>query len=231
MYRVRHEFWQPDNHDSLRISPAVYCWDRCRPGTIAWETMSVVPVPADHRLRQGGQLFLVALNVFFLAGMILYLLLATWRRNQFQIHSIPYGFLESTLLLVVTSGALIAALRAVRRERLQTTIRYLIIALLGGLAFLLVQSFAMKELIVAGITRAGSQGLWGMVVTLAVLHALHIAGGLIGLAMILVSAFRHRYDHERHWPIEFVGTYWHFLDIVWVCMLFTFWMTSSGFGT
>ena len=191
----------------------------------------MIPVPADVRLRQGGLLFLVALNVFFVAAMVLYLLLATWRRNQFEIHSIPYGFLESTLLLLVTSGALVIAVRAVRRERRTLMVRCLVAALVSGFVFLLIQSFAMKELIVAGLDRAGSQGLWGMVVTLAVLHALHVAGGVIALGVILVSALRHRYDHERHWPVEFVGTYWHFLDAVWLCMLFTFWMTSSGFGT
>jgi len=39
-----------------------------------------------------------------------------------------------------------------------------------------------------------------------------------------------KYDHERYWPVEFSAHYWHFLDLVWLCMLAVFMMTTGGFG-
>ena len=68
-----------------------------------------------------------------------------------------------------------------------------------------------------------------MVVVLAILHALHVAGGVIALAIVSILALLGRYDHERHGPVDFAAQYWHFLDAVWLCMLAAFWLTSGGF--
>ncbi len=192
--------------------------------------MSLMPTPADQRLRLGGNVFLVSLSVFFLAGMILFFLIATWRRDQFAEVKLPWGFVESSFLLIGTSGALIYALVSVRRNRHPALMISLAVAMVSSLIFILVQSFAMENLIVNGIERSGTRGLWGMVVTLAVLHALHVAGGVIGLSLVIYQAARYRYDHESHWPVQFIGNYWHFLDLVWLSMLLSFWMSSSGFN-
>ena len=68
-----------------------------------------------------------------------------------------------------------------------------------------------------------------MVVVLAFLHALHVAGGIIALGVVAVRASHGRYDHERHFAVDFTANYWHFLDIVWLVMLASFWATTSGF--
>jgi cytochrome c oxidase subunit 3 len=68
-----------------------------------------------------------------------------------------------------------------------------------------------------------------MVIVLAVLHALHVMGGIIALALVTARAGLGRYDHERFWAIQFSAYYWHFLDLVWIVMLVAFWATSGGF--
>jgi cytochrome c oxidase subunit 3 len=48
------------------------------------------------------------------------------------------------------------------------------------------------------------------------LHALHM---IIGIPIILGIAFvasRGRYSPEYHSPVEIVGLYWHFVDIIWI---------------
>ena len=48
------------------------------------------------------------------------------------------------------------------------------------------------------------------------LHALHM---IIGIPIILVIAglaWRGRFSPEYHTPVEIVGLYWHFVDIVWI---------------
>jgi cytochrome c oxidase subunit III len=48
------------------------------------------------------------------------------------------------------------------------------------------------------------------------LHALHM---IIGAPIILVIAFmasRGRFSPEYHTPVEIVGLYWHFVDIIWI---------------
>ena len=74
------------------------------------------------------------------------------------------------------------------------------------------------------------KGVVGMVVVLAILHALHVLGGIVALGIVTVRSAAGRYDHERHWPVDFAAQYWHFLDLVWISMLVTFWYTTGGFA-
>ncbi len=48
-------------------------------------------------------------------------------------------------------------------------------------------------------------------------HALHVFGGLVVFAIILVVGARSRGLQRRHSRmLELVGLYWHFVDIVWI---------------
>jgi cytochrome c oxidase subunit 3 len=48
------------------------------------------------------------------------------------------------------------------------------------------------------------------------LHALHMVVGAGLLLWLIRSAFRGRFTPEYNTPVEIVGLYWHFVDIVWI---------------
>ncbi len=48
------------------------------------------------------------------------------------------------------------------------------------------------------------------------LHALHMLAGLAAIAWLLWLNHRRRLTREHHAPVEMVGLYWHFVDVVWV---------------
>ena len=48
------------------------------------------------------------------------------------------------------------------------------------------------------------------------LHALHIIVGLILLGSVAWSAWRGHFSSAYYTPVEMVGLYWHFVDIIWV---------------
>ncbi|MEX2260806.1 MAG: cytochrome c oxidase subunit 3 family protein [Bryobacteraceae bacterium] len=48
------------------------------------------------------------------------------------------------------------------------------------------------------------------------LHALHMIIGIGMLSVLAWQARRGRYSAEYNTPIELVGLYWHFVDIVWI---------------
>ncbi len=48
------------------------------------------------------------------------------------------------------------------------------------------------------------------------LHALHMIIGIPILATIALMALRGRFSPEYHTPVELVGLYWHFVDIIWI---------------
>jgi len=51
------------------------------------------------------------------------------------------------------------------------------------------------------------------------LHAAHMIIGLGLLGSLLRPAWKGRYTSEWHNPIECIGLYWHFVDIVWIFLL------------
>jgi cytochrome c oxidase subunit 3 len=104
------------------------------------------------------------------------------------------------------------------------------ISAVAAVLFMNVQFRAMVEMLSGPATYHGTgKGVAGMVVVLALLHALHVLGGVVALAVVSVRSYLGRYDHERYWPVDFTAQYWHFLDAVWLCMLTAFWMTTGGF--
>jgi cytochrome c oxidase subunit III len=48
------------------------------------------------------------------------------------------------------------------------------------------------------------------------MHALHMVIGAGLLTTLLVLARRGRFTPEYYTPVELVGLYWHFVDIVWI---------------
>jgi cytochrome c oxidase subunit 3 len=198
------------------------------------ESRSEVPVklPSDVRHQLGGTLFLASLLVFFVTSILLYAIYAWSRRDDPQSHvPLPLSFLVSTVLLIAISGLVHLSKRTVRRDRSVATFLLLTTSGLGAIVFMGVQLHAMDELLDGQALAEGmGYGVAGMVVVLAFLHALHVAGGVIALAIVSPRSLMGKYDHERHWPVDFTAQYWHFLDLVWLCMLAAFWTTSGGFG-
>ena len=48
------------------------------------------------------------------------------------------------------------------------------------------------------------------------LHALHMIIGIGLLAVLAWMAQRRRFSPQYYSPVENVGLYWHFVDIVWI---------------
>ncbi|MFG0268153.1 MAG: cytochrome c oxidase subunit 3 [Rhodopirellula sp. JB055] len=189
-------------------------------------------LPTDLRYRQGGWLFLGTLLVFFLSSLLLYGIYASTRLNDSQSSApLPDAFLTSTACLLVISGLVHWGTRTVRRSKRILTGSLLAVSAVAAVVFMAIQYIAMLELLGGPAMGGGTgKGVAGMVVVLAFLHALHVAGGVIALGIVSVRSLLGRYDHERHWPVDFAAQYWHFLDVVWLCMLATFVVTTGGFS-
>lgn len=207
---------------------------------------SINLVPARQELYQAKlvfYLFLASLGMFFIAGLITYLVI---RQQAFSPHPdavpgspmaggpdtylplvIPMTFWISTLVLVLVSFFLQKAVWSVQRQRLQAFQSWLNWALVGALVFLVIQGFGMQDLITQHFSEDdGSTKIYGMSFAMALIHALHVLGGMIFLGYIIFQSHRGKYDHERHWAVDHCASYWHFLDLVWVCMLVTFLVTN-----
>lgn len=206
---------------------------------------SINLVPARQNLYQAKMvfyLFLASLGMFFIASMITYLIIRaqafrpipdaipgsilTQGPEVYQPLLLPMSFWISTVILILVSLFLQRACWSVQREKQTGFRRWLIWALGGALVFVLIQSVGMADLATQHFSKTdGSTKVYGMSFTLAFIHALHVLGGMVFLGFVIYQAFRNRYDHERHWAVDHCASYWHFLDVVWVCMLITFTVT------
>lgn len=188
-------------------------------------------LPSDVRHHLGGYLFLVSLLIFFLSSILLYGIYAYGRRDEPQSATpIPNAFLISTLCLVVISGLVHAASRMIRRDRYKATSGLLLSSSLAAIVFIWIQCQSMYNMLNGpSMANGAHKGVAGMLIVLAFLHALHVAGGIIALAIVSFHSLHGKYDHERHWPVDFAAQYWHFLDVIWIFMLIAFWMTTGGF--
>lgn len=52
--------------------------------------------------------------------------------------------------------------------------------------------------------------------TMTGFHALHVIGGLVMFAIILIKAMLGAFGLEQLAFVEYAGLYWHFVDIVWI---------------
>lgn len=184
-------------------------------------------IERDRRLRQGAWLLLASLAAFFISSMLLFVVYVARRTSHLGAdahgYSIPRSFLASTLLLICISVSLHYAVIAARRDQGASVLRLCLIAMGLALAFFIVQSEGMYVLITRALEDSSfNSSLYPFTFLLALLHALHVVGGVIALVTVVSGATKQRYDHERHWGLQFCALYWHFLDVVWLVMLLGF---------
>jgi len=184
-------------------------------------------IEEDRRSRQGAWLLLASLGAFFLSSMMLFVVYVARRTSQTGAdahgYSIPRSFLTSTILLIGISVSLHYAVMAARRDQAASVLRLSLLAMGLALGFFIVQSEGMYVLITRALDDVSfNSSLYPFTFFLALIHALHVVGGMIALVTVVSGAAKQRYDHERHWGLQFCTLYWHFLDIVWLVMLLGF---------
>ena len=209
------------------------------------QSLSLVPArPALFQAKLVFYLFLASLTMFFVASLITYCSIRAGVFGAQQVYDaatnsmvpvqrtyehleLPATFWSSTLLLVLMSILLQRSCWLVAREQQIKFRRCLIWAWIIAISFLLVQAFGMVELVSNHFRGTnGSTKVYGMSFTLALIHALHVLGGIVFLGYVIFQAFKNRYDHESHYAVDHCAGYWHFLDAVWFMMLVVFVITK-----
>jgi cytochrome c oxidase subunit 3 len=137
----------------------------------------------------------------------------------------------STALILLSSLTFTRANASLRHEENAGYKLWLGVTLLLGLGFLASQILAWRELVGRGLYLASNPHS-SFFYVLTGLHALHLAGGIVALALLYAYARRTSgagenvdADVKRRTLTEVVGTYWHFMDALWVMLflLLLFW--------
>lgn len=176
--------------------------------------------PAPGAGRLGMTLFLLSLAVLFAGSLVGYAAVRArtpiaWRPAA---EVTPAGLWLATLALAACSAALQRALAAIRCGRPEAMTRALLAGGSFALAFLGLQGWNWIVLWRQDVLRGPT--LFGFTFfMLTGLHALHVAGGLVALATVLVRAWRGSYSWAYHPGLRHTVVYWHFLGGVWLVLL------------
>jgi cytochrome c oxidase subunit 3 len=87
-----------------------------------------------------------------------------------------------------------------------------------GLLFVTLQTLGFWELWQDGITLQANVS-YSFLYVIVGIHAVHVLGGIITLAVMLLRSFSAKIRNYSSVPVELINTYWHFVDILWLYLL------------
>ena len=134
----------------------------------------------------------------------------------------------NTGVLICSSLTMVLAVRAAQLGRNKAIIGYLALTLILGTVFLVLKYVEYHEKWVdhhipgPGFQYSDprffhqAQILFFLYFAMTGMHALHMIVGAGLLTTLMVMAARKRFSAEWYTPVEMIGLYWHFVDIVWI---------------
>lgn len=129
--------------------------------------------------------------------------------------------LPNTVLLVISSLVLIWAERGIERgERMRLRIGLLVTFVLG-LIFVVIQGIEWSHKSFG----PSSSAFGALFYTVTGFHGAHVILGLLMLLVVQVWAWMGTFTAERHLAVTNAAMYWHFVDVVWLCVFVSLYLT------
>lgn len=130
-----------------------------------------------------------------------------------------YGLpLINTIILLTSSVTLHFAHKAIEADKRKQLTVFLLVTVLLGFVFLALQAqeyvHAYQEL---NLTL--QSGVYGNTFYLLTgFHGMHVTIGALLLTIMLIRVIKGHFTEEKHFAFQAAAWYWHFVDVVWVCL-------------
>jgi cytochrome c oxidase subunit 3/cytochrome o ubiquinol oxidase subunit 3 len=135
-----------------------------------------------------------------------------------DVFDIPFTSVSSFVLLM-SSLTMVLALAAYQRDDLANGRLWLMATALLGMVFISGQIYEFTVFVKEGFTvRSSSAGSAFFVLTS--FHGAHVTIGIVMLISLVLISRMGKLPKEKATAVEYVGLYWHFVDIVWI-VIFT----------
>jgi heme/copper-type cytochrome/quinol oxidase subunit 3 len=168
--------------------------------------------------------FVLASEVAIFGGLIAcYVLMrshhAEWGADA--AHTIDLAGAINTVVLLTSSFSVVLAHQAAHHGQHAKAARLLGLTVLFGLTFLGIKSYEYSHEIAAGYTPV-TNVFWSFYYLMTGLHAGHVVAGMIAISIVAWQVRRGQNAHR----VEYVGMYWHLVDIVWIFLFPLLYMAS-----
>jgi cytochrome c oxidase subunit III len=129
---------------------------------------------------------------------------------------LPRQFNINTIIILLSSVCMVWATIAAKKDRKEHLKLAMSFTTILGLAFLVGQVLAYRELVALKEFFTGGNVSHSFIYVISGAHALHVVGGVIYLLMVCYNVFRNRVTSGNMTQLEMCATYWHFLGVLWV---------------
>jgi heme/copper-type cytochrome/quinol oxidase subunit 3 len=164
-----------------------------------------------------GQLalwWLITSEIVIFGGLICCFVLYRWLHPEWAAeahHTLNNAGALNTIVLLTSSLTVVLAHNAAELKQTDKACKFLALTVLGGMIFLVVKTYEYSHEIHAGMVPSRSM-FWSFYYAITGLHASHVVAGMISMLSIMPAVKR----GENLQRVEYVGLYWHFVDIVWI---------------
>jgi heme/copper-type cytochrome/quinol oxidase subunit 3 len=135
-----------------------------------------------------------------------------------DVFDIPYTSVSSFVLLASSLTMVLALSAAQQRDAGRMRLWLLTTALLG-MTFVGGQVYEFTAFYNEGL-RLSTNLFSSTFYVLTGFHGVHVTVGVLMLLSLVGMSSARRLPHDPSFPVEMVGLYWHFVDIVWI-VIFT----------
>src|SRR5687767_6589904 len=175
--------------------------------------------PESHanRYRIGMWVALASVTMMFTSLSSAYIVRAN-SANDWVSLPMPRVLIISTILILASSVTLELARRKLRRSLTSAYTQWVVITVMLGVAFLATQLFAWRQLKAWGLYMSSNPHS-SFFYLLTGAHAVHLAGGLIGLSFLWLrsrSVTSESAVLTKQASADAVTIYWHFMDALWI---------------
>jgi cytochrome c oxidase subunit 3 len=145
------------------------------------------------------------------------------RRSQgmWEVFDLPQIFIASTVAICLSSITIYVALKKYKQAQFGAFRILLLLTLLLGVAFSVMQLIGFNEMHQSNIKIAGNPS-GSFLYIIAGIHILHIVGGVLTIAYQLIKTRKNIITEDNIVGLEIVNTYWHFVDILWLYLYIFF---------
>jgi cytochrome c oxidase subunit 3 len=131
---------------------------------------------------------------------------------------LPQLFYVSTAIILLSSVTMNWVLTAAKKNDLNNIKLASFVTFLLGFAFVVCQFKAWGVLVDQKVFFAGkySNAAGSFLYALTGLHLVHLLGGIIAIAVVLIKSLMNKYNSENLLGIRICAIFWHFLDGLWI---------------
>jgi len=178
-----------------------------------------------------GMWFFLVTEVLFFGGMFFaYTLYRMWYPDAWSAAAhhldVPLGAFN-TIVLIGSSLTMALAVRAAQLGERSGQVIFLVLTLVLGFVFLGVKAVEYSDKFahhlvpgphfVFDLAYAGPAEIYfSLYFAMTGMHATHMVIGAGLLIWLIIRAAKGAFTAEYNTPVELVGLYWHFVDIVWI---------------